>query len=161
MKSHLSTVRKVRDLPKKLFLVKDIRLICFFIFFGLTVHSQTDSLLLKNAKGKTLKRMGKSALQQNDPSSAITFFEAYLKDGKGDAQAMQLLGRSYMEIRDYDRAQHMFLQAYNTDRVKAPEALYYHALMMKSNAQYDSARINFQRFKKEYKGDEKKLKRLA
>lgn len=60
-----------------------------------------------------------------------------------------------MEIRDYDRAQHMFLQAYTTNTKKAPEALYYHALMMKSNAKYDSARINFQKFKKEYKGEQK------
>lgn len=141
--------------------MRDIRLICFFIFLIVTAQSQSDSTILKGAKGKTLKKFGKSALKQNDPSSAIVFFQAYLKKNNGDAEAKALLAKSYMEIRDYDRAQHMFLQAYNTDKLKAPEALYYHALMMKSNAQYDSAKINFQRFKKEYKGDEKKLKKLA
>ncbi|KAK6021043.1 tetratricopeptide repeat protein, partial [Ostertagia ostertagi] len=123
--------------------------------------SQTDSTSLKTASGKSLKRLGKSALKQNDPSSAIIFLEAYVTKNKKDAEAQALLGKAYMEIRDYDRAQHMFLQAYNTDKLKAPEALYYHALMMKSNAQYDSARMNFQRFKKEYKGDNKKLKKFA
>jgi len=141
--------------------VRDIRLICVFIFLCTAVRSQVDSMLIKSAKGNTLKKLGKSALKQNDPGSAIIFLEAYVKDHAQDAQAKALLGTSYMEIRDYERAQHMFLQAYNTDKLKAPEALYYHALMMKSNGQYDSARINFQRFKKEYKGEEKKLKKLA
>ncbi len=141
--------------------MKDIRLICLFIFLVVIAKAQPDSLMLKNAKGKTLKKLGKSALKQNDPTSAISFFEVYLKSYPTDAQAKDLLAHSYMEIRDYDRAQRMFLQAYNTSREKAPEALYYHALMMKSNAQYDSARINFQKFKKEYKGEDKKLKRLA
>jgi len=141
--------------------VRDIKLIVFFVFLFVSGQSQIDSTIFKDAKGKTLKRMGKSALQQNDPASAIQFLEVYVKTNKSDAEAKALLGRAYMEIRDYDRAQHMFLQAYNTNAGKAPEALYYHALMMKSNMQYDSAKINFQKFKKEYKGDQKKLKKQA
>lgn len=141
--------------------MKDIKLIVCFVFLALLVKSQGDSSLVKDVKGKTLKRMGKSALKQNDPGTAIVFFEAYIKEFRSDAEAKALLGASYMEIRDYERAQAMFLNAYNTNKLKAPEALYYHALMMKSNGQYDSARINFQRFKKEYKGEQKKLKKLA
>jgi len=141
--------------------VRDIRLILFFLVLFVAAHSQPDSTLLKNAKGKTLKKFGKNALKQNDPSSAIFFFESYVKAHPEDAESKALLGRAYMEIRDYDRAKQMFLLAYTTDKLKAPEALYYHALMMKSNAQYDSAKFNFQRFKKEYKGGDKKLKKLA
>lgn len=141
--------------------MRGIKLICVFLFLAVAAQSQRDSTILKNAKGKTLKKLGKSALKQNDPGSAIMYLEPYVKANSSDAEAKNLLGKSYMAIRDYDRAQHMFLQAYTTDKLKAPEALYYHALMMKSNAQYDSARINFQRFKKEYKGDDKKLKKLA
>jgi len=118
-------------------------------------------MLVKGASGKTLKKLGKSALQQNDPSSAITFFEAYLKNNKSDANGMYLLGHSYLQVRDYDRAQHMFLKAYTTNKEKAPEALYFHAQMQKSNGLYDSAKINFQKFKKEYKGNVKNLKKLA
>lgn len=123
--------------------------------------SPADSAMIKNASGKTLKRLGKSALQQNDPSSAITFFEAYLKNNRSDAVAMYLLGHAYLQIRDYDRAQNMFLNAYTTNKEKAPEALYYHAQMQKSNGKYDSAKVNFQKFKKEYKGDQRNLKKFA
>lgn len=124
-------------------------------------YSQSDSALVKNASGKTLKRLGKNAMQQNDPSAAITFFEAYLKNNRSDAVVMYLLGHSFLQIRDYDRAQQLFLKAYTTNKEKAPEALYYHAQMQKSNGLYDSAKTNFQKFKKEYKGNVKNLKKLA
>lgn len=126
-----------------------------------TLRSQTDSTVLRSASAKTLKKLGKSALKQNDPGSAVVFLQAYLKKNKQDAEGKALLAQAYMNIRDYERAQRMYLNAYETDKLKAPEALYYHALMMKSNGQYDSARINFQKFKKEYKGSEKTLKKLA
>jgi OmpA-OmpF porin, OOP family len=141
--------------------VKDIRLVGFLLLLFVSASSQTDSLTLKTAGPTTLKRLGRNAMKQNDPSSAITFFEAYLKLKQNDAQVMNLLGKSYMAVRDYERAQRTFLRAYNASKEKAPDALYYHAQMQKSNMMYDSARINFQRFKKEYKGDEKVLKRQA
>lgn len=130
---------------------------CLSVMF----HAQTDSAMVKNAGSKTLKKLGKSALKQNDPGSAILFFEAYVRKNKADAEAKALLGFSYMQARDYEKAQWMFLQAYQTDKQKAPEALYYHALMMKSSGKYDSARVNFQKFRKEYKGSDKRLKKLA
>lgn len=123
--------------------------------------SQSDTGMVKNLKQKTLKKLGKNSLQQHDPTSAITFFEAYLKKSKPDAKTLNLLASAYLEIRDYEKAQRTFLSAYNLNKEKVPEALYYHALMQKSNGQYDSAKINFQRFKKEYKGSDKKLKKLA
>lgn len=142
--------------------MRDIKIIIVFLFFlSAPAFAQTDSLLLKNASGKTLKKLGKNALQQNDPGSAITFFEAYLKTHRSDAGAMYLLGHAYYQTRDYERAQRMFLRAWNTDKEKAPEALYYHAQMQKSNGLYDSAKISFQKFKKEYKGNIRALKKTT
>ncbi len=66
-----------------------------------------------------------------------------------------------MQLRDYKKSQNMFLNAYTTDSKKVPEALYYHAQMQKSNGLYDSARINFQKFKKTYKSNNKALKKQA
>ncbi len=108
-----------------------------------------------------MKRMGKTALQQKDPNSAIVILEYYVKKNRYDAGALQLLGLAYMETRDYEKAQRTFMRAYTMNKEKAPESLYFGALMMKSNSKYDSAKTNFQRFKKEYKGDIKKLKKLA
>ena len=141
--------------------MRDIKYIVVFILFAFIANSQTDTMLVKRSSPKVLKRLGKSAMEQNDPTSAITFFEAYLKNYSKDAKVMDQLGHSYLEIRDYDRAQHMFLNAYETDVEKAPTSLYYHAQMQKSNGLYDSAKINFQKFKKQYKGPEKLLKKQA
>ena len=141
--------------------MRDIKYIAVFLLFAFVARSQSDSSLVSRSSPKTLKRLGKSAMSQNDPSSAITFYEAYLKKNKRDAKVMDQLAQAYLQIRDYDRAQHMFLNAYETDVEKAPTSLYFHAQMQKSNSLYDSAKINFQKFKKEYKGAEKGLKKQA
>ena len=141
--------------------MRDIKYIVVFILFAFVAQSQTDTMLVKRSSPKTLKRLGKSAMEQNDPSSAITFYEAYLKVKNNDAKIMDALAQAYLLIRDYDRAQKMFLNAYTTNVEKAPTALYYHAQMQKSNGIYDSAKVNFQKFKKEYKGSEKGIKKQA
>ncbi len=141
--------------------MRDIKYIVIFLLFAFVAKSQSDSSLVSRSSLKTLKRLGKSAMAQNDPTSAITFYEAALKKNSRDAKVMDNLAQAYLQIRDYDRAQRMFLNAYEQDVEKAPTSLYYHAQMQKSNGLYDSAKINFQKFKKEYKGDEKGLKKQA
>ncbi|MBK9283711.1 MAG: OmpA family protein [Sphingobacteriaceae bacterium] len=136
-------------------------LIILFVFVNLFCFSQVDSSVLKKSNPKQLKRMGKSAVQQHDPSAAISFFEAYLKTNSKDATVLYLLAQSYYEIGDYENAEHYYLASYAQMHDKNSEALYYFAQMQKSNGKYDSARINFQKFKKEYKGKEKQLKKQA
>jgi Flp pilus assembly protein TadD len=79
--------------------VRDIKYIVVFILFAFIANSQTDTMLVKRSSPKVLKRLGKSAMEQNDPTSAITFFEAYLKNYSKDAKVMDQLGHSYLEIR--------------------------------------------------------------
>lgn len=143
--------------------MKDIRRIflLFCLLTGLSVSAQVDSNVIKRSSAKQLKRMGKNAVQQNDPGSAITFFEAYLKTNKNDATVLYQLGQAYYDIGDYEAAENYFLRAYSNMHDKNSEALYYYAQMQKSNGKYDSAKVNFQRFKKEYKGKEKALKKQA
>jgi outer membrane protein OmpA-like peptidoglycan-associated protein len=64
-------------------------------------------------------------------------------------------------VGDYELAQAYFDKAYDTDKEKSPLAIYYKAQMMKSMGKYDSARISFSKFKKEYKGGDKTLKKQA
>lgn len=141
--------------------MKDIRNILVLLVFCFLGHAQTDSNLIKKASPRTLKKMGKNALQQNDPEMAIACFENYLKSNPNDAKASFLLANSYLAIRDYERAQVQFLKSYTLNKTDMSEALYYYALMQKSNGQYDSAKLNFQKFRKEYKGSDKVLKKQA
>ena len=141
--------------------MRGIKFIICLVLLCVYSYAQVDSSVIKKSSPKTLKKLGKNAMQQNDPEMAISCFETYLKMSPRDAKVMNLLAMNYMEIRDYDRAQVQFLKAYTTDTENQKEALYYHAQMQKSNGKYDSAKLNFQKFKKEYKGDDKQLKKQA
>ncbi|MBA3664403.1 MAG: OmpA family protein [Bacteroidetes bacterium] len=141
--------------------MKGIKLIVVFLLFSFAALAQIDSMLVKKSSVKQLKKLGKNAMKQNDLGAAVVFFEAYLKKSPKDASVMYLLAKSYYEIGDYELAQGYFDRAYTTDKEKSGEALYYEAQMMKSLGKYDSAKLFFQKFKKEYKGDEKSLKKQA
>ena len=131
------------------------------LFCCYLLPAQLDTVLVKESTAGILKKLGKNALLQKDPTSAVTFFEAYTKQTKNDAEAKFLLGMAYYQLRDYDKAQRSFLSAYKTNKTKAPEAGYYLGQMYKSNGKYDSAKTEFQHFKKEYKGKNKVLKKQA
>lgn len=141
--------------------MRDIKLIIIFLFIGSCYWAQLDSALFKSASPRTLKKLGKNAFRQNDPEMAIYCLESYLKTAPNDAKASYLLAQSYWQIRDYDQAQIQFLKAYRANPQEMSPALYYHALMQKSNGLYDSAKLNFQKFKKEYKGNDKLLRKQA
>ncbi len=147
--------------------MRDTKYIFIFLLFvfnvvAFNVSAQVDTMLVKRSSPKQLKKLGKSAFQQNDPGDAVIFFEAYLKRNKTpDPTVLYMLAKAYYELGDYESAQVMFLKAYDSHNEKTSEALFYYAEMQKSNGKYDSAKINFQKFKKEYKGKESQLKRQA
>jgi OmpA-OmpF porin, OOP family len=134
-----------------------------FLLAGYILCAQTDSAVVRDASGKTLRKMGRNALRQNDPNSAVTFLEAYTskRPGSEHAEALLLLGKAYMGVRDYEKAELAFAKAYAKDDRKAIEALYYYAQMQKSNGKYDSAKIAFQKFRKTYKGEDRGMKKQA
>jgi len=141
--------------------VKGINIIIIFLLFAFVSNAQVDSMMVKRASTKQLKKLGKNAVKQNDLGASVVFFEAYLKRNKEDVDVMYLLAKSYYEIGDYEYAQLYFNKAYDKDRQKSGEAIYYKAQMLKSEGKYDSAKISFQKFKKEYKGENKLLKKQA
>lgn len=136
------------------------------LLWGCT-HAQNDTLALKQLSARSLGKMGKNALKQGDPNSAILYY-SYAIQKKNLVPAFYFgLGMAYLQVRDYRRAQRAFYQSYQLEkkdkkgrRPKTP-ALYYCALMQKSSNQHDSAKLNFTVFKKEYKGNDKLLKRQA
>jgi OmpA-OmpF porin, OOP family len=140
--------------------VKGIKVILLLFVTGI-ISAQVDTATIRDADPKTLRKLGRSAMKQKDPTTAIAFLEAYHRKVNNDARTTFLLGKAYAEIRDYERAQKRFAAAYKTSPREAPEALYYYGMMLKSNGRYDSARVAFQQFGKEYKGSQKSLKKQA
>jgi outer membrane protein OmpA-like peptidoglycan-associated protein len=66
-----------------------------------------------------------------------------------------------MQARNYEKSKRYFLLAYRCTDDRTKDPLYYHAQMLKSVGKYDSAKINFEKFKKEYKGSNKLIKKIT
>ncbi len=138
-----------------------IKIIIFFLLISLNLWTQTAEQMLKETETHLLKKLSKNALKQNDPNAAITFLEAYIKSHKKDAEAYYLLANAYAQTRNYEKAKQNFLTSYKTQDKKGGDALFYHAQMQKSTGKYDSAKFYFEKFKKEYKGSNKAIKKQA
>ena len=141
--------------------MRDIRIIIILCFFAFGLRAQTAEQLLKETETHLLKKLGKNAMKQNDPNSAIIFFETFIKTNKTDYDAFYLLGKAYMQVRNYEKANQFLLKAHQLQKGKKSDALFYQAQMMKSLAKYDSAKYYFDKFKKEYKGSNRAMKKQA
>lgn len=125
------------------------------------MNAQTDTTDLKKMSAKDLRKLGFNAMLQGDPNSAVTFLEFSVRKDKKDYQAQALLAEAYRNVRNYEKAEAMYESVYKNANEKYPEALYYLAEMQKSNAQYDKAKETYNKFRKEYKGDDRDLKKQA
>jgi len=129
---------------------------CFAFGFA-----QTDSVTLSRMSAKDLKKLGNNAVLQGDHNSAVDYYQFYLKTNKNDSKIQYKLAESYRLTRNYEKAEKMYLKAYNSNPEKNALALYYFADMCKASAKYDKAKEHYTKFTKEYKGKETKLKKQA
>jgi OmpA-OmpF porin, OOP family len=131
------------------------------LFVSSVCFAQVDTLAIKHMSASVLKKTGKNAMQQNDFSSAIPYYEQYLKLQKKDAVIEFNLAECYRNTRNYEKAEAMYATAYKSDPENNSVALYYHAQMLKTKGEFDKAKEDFKKFKKEYKGDDKLIKKSA
>ena len=107
-----------------------------------------------------LKGFGKNAMEMGDTYSAIDYFEAYMAKRSDDHEVAFMLGDCYRLARNYTEAKEWYKKAYDLNPQKESEALFYYAQMLKTEQNYDEALKYFNKFKKEYDGnDERKLKK--
>lgn len=123
--------------------------------------AQADSLSIQRMSTKDLKKLGNNFVLQGDNNSAIDYYETYLKRIPSDSKIQYKLADSYRAVRDYEKAEKMYLKAYTSDPQKNALALYYYAEMCKTSAKYPKAKENYAKFIKEYKGPETNLKKQA
>lgn len=138
-----------------------IKLFILFLFCSAIGFSQTDSLTLSRMSAKDLKKLGNNAAMQGDHNTAIEYYQVYLKKVSRDGKVEYKIAESHRKVRDYAKAEKMYLKAYESDHTKNAMALYYYAEMCKANGKYDKAKENYTKFTKEYKGSETKLKKQA
>ncbi len=106
-------------------------------------------------KPKHLKKFGENAVKLGDIYSAIDYYEHYCKLKPEDYDVAFTLAELYRASRDYKQAQDWYLKTYTGDSKKYTLSLYYYALMLKMNGNYELAKENFKKFKKKYRGQHK------
>lgn len=135
--------------------------ISIFIFVSVFGFAQIDTLQLKLTTAKDLKKRGNNAVLQDDYNSAIIYYTRYLKVQPKDSKVEFKLAECYRKIRNYEKAEFYYDKAYKGNPQKNATALFYYASMLKTHGEYDKAKESFTKFSKEYKGEEKELKKLS
>ena len=131
-------------------------LLCVVILSGVAMGQDVPKMVPSK-----LKSFGKHALEMGDTYSAIDYFDAYMAKRPKDHEIAFLLGDCYRLARNYSEAEEWYKKAYDLNPAKEAEALFYYALMLKTNQQYDEALKYFNKFKKEYNGnDDRHLKKM-
>ena len=130
---------------------KKISIILFLIFAIAmsSVNAQTNNKSL--ASPSKVKKFAKNAYRIGDIYSAIDFYKTYTDEKPSNYKVIYQLAELYRKSRNYKQAEIYYKKAYDANNKKFVKALYYHALMQKSNGKYKEARDNFIIFKKESK----------
>ena len=133
------------------------------VFCSLIALSQPSEFIDK-AKARQLKKYAISAERVGDYFSAIDYYEHYIIKKPEDFNATYKLAELCLKTRDYEKASRYFHNVYlSPDKSDFPLTLYFYALAIKYQGEYDDAKTSFQKFMKENKkGEERsKYKKLA
>ena len=126
----------------------------FFCFFLVqNVNAQRD--VIEYIPEKQLLKFAKSAIKLGDIYSAIDYYDRYCELNTTNYDARLELAHLFRKSRDYDNAKGHYYKVYKetiteTRRgmtVQYPEALFWYAVMLKREGDYEEAITFFEKFK--------------
>jgi OOP family OmpA-OmpF porin len=130
-----------------------ILFIMLFCSIWYRASSQTDELA--GLKPSELKSFAKNAMEFNDYTSAVMYYEKYMEQKPNDYKAAFQLAEASRLSKNYKKAEEAYKKAYSLNPKKNALALFYYGAMLKSNGKYEEADKQFAKFKKEYNGKDK------
>ena len=146
------------NLKSPVIVIRNILCTAICACFSLFAMGQDE---VPNMPAAKLKSFGENSKKMGDTYSAIDYFEAYMNKRPNDHEVAFELAESYRIARNYKEAKDWYKKAYDLNPTKEARALFYYAVMLKTEQNYDEALKNFNKFKKEYTGnDELKLKKM-
>ena len=125
----------------------------FFFFCGVYLHAQ-DTLQIQDLKAGQCKRLGDKAVRIEDYNAATEYYNQYMKLKPDNANYAYKLADAYRKNRDYVNAQDWYEKSYRFSNQSNNMALYYYALMLKTNGNCDKAKVEFAKYSKQAKGPE-------
>jgi OOP family OmpA-OmpF porin len=126
-----------------------IALLCVSTIIGMAQVNSIDEL-----SASQLKRYAKNAKNAGDLYTAIFLYEKYYKLNKTNSKINFELAELQKKARNYIKARDLYKQVSEEASDKYPLARYYYAQMLKTTGDFDKAIEQFNKFKKEYKGEQ-------
>ena len=128
-----------------LFSLKKILLLAFIIWQGFSLQAQTDDENLQ---------FGDNAFAEGDYYSASIYYQNILQNNSSNLSIAYKYAEACRLFNDYKEAEKWYSHIYSKDKKnKFPYALFYLALMNKSNGDYVNAKNNFSKYYQLHKSD--------
>lgn len=108
---------------------------------------------VENMSPGQLKKFGKSAAKTGDLYTAIFFYERYHEIRENNQDINYTLAELHRNARNYEKAKELYGQVYKKAEKKYPLAQFYYAMMLKSTGNYDEAIEEFNKFKRNFRGN--------
>jgi OOP family OmpA-OmpF porin len=130
-----------------------------FIFLIFLIYSSFDIVKCQNnsfseLSAKQLKHYAKNAKNSGDLYTAIFLLERYYNINKKSSNINYELAELQRKTRNYSKARDIYKQLTEEAPNKYPLARFYYAQMLKATGEYDKAIEQFNKFKKDYKGEQ-------
>jgi OOP family OmpA-OmpF porin len=144
--------------------VKGFRFTLAIILLGFLPVLQCNAQLAgvdEFSPGQLLK-FGRNAMRKGDVYTAIFFYEKYYARRNNNAKVNYTLAELQRTARNYEKAKDLYRQVYKKAGRSYPLAQFYYAQMLKSTGHYDEAITEFNKFKRNIKGnkEEKEYTRI-
>ena len=99
-----------------------------------------------------LKRFAKNSVRKGDIQTAIFFYEKYRQHKPYNQKVNYQLAELNRQARNYVEAKELYEEVLNKEADKYPMAHFYYAQMLKSLGEYDQAIEEFDKFRRNIKG---------
>lgn len=135
---------------------KSLLLVTFLLIGSLQINAQNVDSSMNSGQ---LKRYGIKALKAGDLYTAIDYLSAYITEKPTDAKILYQLGELYFQERNYPKAEHYYLEAFNANRKKYTEAQFKYTLCLKMQGKYEEAKLEanvFNRYRSNLKKSDSK-----
>lgn len=96
-----------------------------------------------------MKDRAKHAMESGDMYTALFYYEEIVNKDTSNLDNRFELAELYRQSRNYKMAEKTYRGVYDRDPVKYPYSLYFMALMQKMTGNYETAKSNYLKFKKE------------
>jgi outer membrane protein OmpA-like peptidoglycan-associated protein/tetratricopeptide (TPR) repeat protein len=116
-----------------------------FLFVVLSSSAQAP-INTEGLKDFQLKRFAQNAIRKGDTYSAITYYEAFLKNNSNAYNEWYEIANLYRKARDYQNSEKAYKIIIDNALLKFPDAQFYYARMLKANGNYEAAKTEYTKF---------------